>query len=455
MTGIRQENIDLLILDACIVTMDPKREIIQQCSVAIDDTYIIDIGSKKTLLEKYQAKNIVDANGKVLTPGLINTHTHIFQTFLRGIGQDLPAIDWLHNAIDPSVANIGQEEAYFSAMIGCIEAIRCGTTTLVEYNYANPVPQIGDQVISAYQDVGLRCVYARGILDTGDLHANIIQNLDDELADCERLLKKYKDNDMVSIWIAPYTIMSASKNAFLCARELANKYHTRLTVHAATPSTIDSSLELYGMGDLAWEESIGFLGPDVLAVHCCAPLLENQLAIMQRNEIKVSYNPVSNCYLGEGIAPIKEMLDSGICISLATDGPGSNNNQDMIACLKFAALIQKVKHLDPSAITAVKVFEMATIDGAKSIGKEHMLGSIEIGKKADLILFDLGLVNTSFIQDPIAAIVYSATQENVCTTIVNGQIVMDNRKLTTIDESIVFKQASDVSNTFLTKSGLV
>lgn len=449
----KNQSIDLIITNATIITMNESRETIERGSVAIDQGRILEVVKSSSFEGNYNARQVIDAAGKVMMPGIINTHTHIFQTFLRGIGQDLPAIEWLHRAIDPSVIHLGVTEAYYSALIGCLEAIKSGTTTLVEYNYANPVPNIGDHVISAYKDTGLRGIYARGILDTGDLHADVIQPLESEIADCERLIEKYSEDDMISIWIAPYTIMSASDKAFLAARQLADKHRTRITVHAATPSTIDGAIALYGMGDLAWEESIGFLGPDVLAVHCCAQLSDKEFEILQKFDVKISHNPVSNCYLGEGIAQVKEMLHHGLCVGLATDGPGSNNNQDMIAAMKFAALCQKVKHSDPSVISAMQILEMATIGGARAIGQEEHLGSIENGKKADLILINLDLINTSFVTDPVGAIVYSATQENVDTVVINGKLVMQNRVILSIDENTAKHAAKEVAKTFYQQCG--
>lgn len=451
-TNINQ-SIDLVINNATIITMNETRKTIECGAVAIDRGRILEVADSCSFEGNFEARQVINAAGKVMMPGIINTHTHIFQTFLRGIGQDLPAIEWLHRAIDPSVLNLGVTEAYHSALIGCLEAIKCGTTTLVEYNYANPVPNIGDQVIAAYKDAGLRGVYARGILDTGDLHSNIIQDLDSEIADCERLFEKYSDDDMISIWVAPYTIMSASDKAFLAARQFADKHKTRITVHAATPSTIDGAIALYGTGDLAWEESIGFLGPDVLAVHCCAELTDKEFDILQKHDVKISHNPVSNCYLGEGIAQVKEMLHHGLCVGLATDGPGSNNNQDMITTMKFAALCQKVKYSDPSVISAMQVLEMATIEGARAIGQEDRLGSIEIGKKADLVLLNMDLLNTSFVYDPVGAIVYSATQENVDTVVIDGKPVMENRTIISIDENASKHKAGEVANRFIQQCG--
>ena len=454
MTPQKANLIDLLITNAVVITMDEDQQILRNANVVINRGQIIDVGSSQSVLGNYSAKQTIDAKDMLMIPGLINTHTHIFQTFLRGARQDLPAIEWLHTAIDPSVPNLGPEETYFSTLIGCLESIRGGTTTLLESNYANPYPKLADDVIRAFKDSGVRGIFARGILDMGDLHKDIIQPLDAEFEDIERLINKFNSDEMISIWIAPYTIMSTSKEAFLRAREMANRYKTHITVHAATPSTIDGSKALYGMGDIEWEASIGFLGPDVLSVHCCAPLGKNELTILKEFDVKISHNPVSNCYLGEGIAKVTDMLEEGLCVALASDGPGSNNNQDMMAVMKTAALLQKVVHSDPTAVTAQKVLEMATIDGARAIGQQDELGSIEIGKRADLVLINMDLPNTCFGYDPVGSIVYSATQENIDTVIINGKVVLQGRQFVSIDQSAIIDKAKPIAKRFLERSGL-
>lgn len=453
MTFQDKTQIDLLISGADVITMDESNQILWNKDVAVNKGQIIDIDTSDVMYTKYVARQTVSADGMLMIPGLINTHTHIFQTFLRGVGQDLPAIDWLHSAIDRSVPNIGIQEAYYSSLIGCIEAIKSGTTTLLESNYANPYPNLADDVIRAFTFVGIRGIFARGILDSGDLHKDIIHNIDDEFADFERLMREYNDGGMMSIWIAPYTVMSTSKSAFQRAREMANKYNTRLTLHAATPSSIEGAKNLYGMGDIEWEASIGFLGPDVLSVHCCAPLGDKELSILEKFDVKISHNPISNCYLGEGIAQVRDMLAKGLCVSLATDGPGSNNNQDMMAVLKTTALLQKVDNCDPTVITAGKVLQMATIDGAKAIGREDELGSIEIGKRADIVLININLPNTCFGYDPISTIVYSATQENVDTVIVDGKVILNRRQFVDLDENEIINESRSIAKKFIKRSG--
>jgi 5-methylthioadenosine/S-adenosylhomocysteine deaminase len=448
--------VDLIIRGGTIITMDADRRIIEDGALCIDGSRIIAVGQASSIEGRYGARDKMDARDKVIIPGLINTHVHLFQTFLRGVGQDLPAIEWLHTAIDPVVGRLTAEDSYLSAFLGCVEGIKSGTTCMVEYNYANPHPDIPDAVIHAFRDAGIRGILARGILDTGDLHPDVIHDTDSELAECERLIGRWNgaDDGMIAVWIAPYTIMSASAEAFHGARILADKWGIRLTVHAATPSTIEASIAQYGMGDLRWEDSIGFLGPDVLLVHCCGELTADDLDIIQRRGAQVSHNPASNCYLGEGIAPIRDMLQRGIPVGLATDGPSSNNNLDMVATIKLAGLLQKVKYLDPSAVSAYQLLEMATIGGAAAVGMASEIGSLEVNKRADLVMLDLWQPNCVAIHDPIAALAYSATQESVDTVLVNGRILMRGRRLLGINEADVLRRSQRAAQDLLGRAGL-
>jgi 5-methylthioadenosine/S-adenosylhomocysteine deaminase len=436
---------DLVISGGTLITMDRDRSIVENGTIHIKDGKIIYLGAEEQDSQQLLDCRRIDAKGKFIFPGFINTHTHIFQTLIRGFGQDLPVWNWFEKFLDPVVENLSVADAYVSAKLGSIEAIRSGTTTILDYNYPHPHPGMAEETIHAFQEVGIRGILARGIIDTGSVHKKIIHSTRDEMKACESLLKTYGDftDRMISIWLAPYSIFSTSKEAFIQTKELADHYHAWISVHAATPSSIESALALYGVDDIAFEESIGFLGPNVLAVHCCADLPERTLNTMRDYGVKVSHNPVSNAYLGEGIAPIAEMVAKGIKVSLATDGPASNNNQDMVAVLKFAALLQKVSKLDPTALTAWKTLEMATIEGAECVGMDDCIGSLEPGKQADLILVDLNTAGTVAYADPVSSLVYSATQENIHTVLVNGRVIMEDRKIRTVDEGQTLDSARE------------
>jgi len=443
------------IIAGSVITMDPEKRILQDHIVRISDGKIASIEPAKDFKPGAEDGEWIDAKNKFLFPGLINTHTHIFQTLIRGIGQDLPVWDWFRRALDPVVANLTVEDSYISARLGAIEALRSGTTTILEYNYANPVNGIAEEVVRAFVDTGIRGIVARGLIDMGDAHTAIIHDIDNEISAARNLIEDFHGSSegLIQIWVAPYTVFSTSEQGFRLARELADAYQTWITVHAGTDTSIDGAKELYGMTDMEFEESIGFLGPDVLAVHCCAKLSDDYLALMKRNSVKVSHNPASNAYLGEGIAPITRMLSMGIDVGLATDGPASNNNQDMIGVLKLAALLQKVAQWDPNAMTAYQVLEMATIQGARCIGLEDRIGSIEIGKDADLIVVDPWLPNSVAFHEPVGNLVYSCTQENVESVLVRGNLVMENRTVLTADEAQVMDQAQKAALSLMARIG--
>jgi 5-methylthioadenosine/S-adenosylhomocysteine deaminase len=447
--------VDLVIYNGKIITMDPDRRIIERGSVHINGTLIEKVCDSETDNNLHNARHTINAEGKLIFPGLINTHTHTFQALIRGLGQDLPVWDWFENIIDKVVGQLTPRDCYLAAKISAIEAIKSGTTCLLDYNYTHPLPLLSDEAIEAFRSVGIRGILARGVLDTGKIHSSIVHDTKFELDDCLRLLETYHglDDGMIFIWLAPYTIFSTKRDTFIKLKAMADKYKTGVTMHAATPSTIEASFDIYQTGDLVFEDSIGFLSSNTLAVHCTT-LTDTDIRLLKKNNVKISHNPASNAYLGEGIAPVKRLLDSGITVGLATDGSASNNNQDLLAILKLTAQLQKLDALDPTAISSQKVLEMATIGGAKCLGLDHIIGSIEVGKKADIIIVDPWKPNSIALHDPIANLVYSCTQENVQTVIVNGKIVMEDRVMTTVDEYTTLRDTQDCSDQLLIRSGI-
>ena len=435
--------LDLVLENGNLITMNNNNDILLNKDVYIDEGEIIAIKETTNKGKKPDCRKNIDVTNKYLLPGFINTHTHIFQTLLRGIGADLNVWEWFKIALDDHVSNLKKEHCFISAKLGAMEAIRSGTTTILDYNYPHPTKFLVDECFNAFNSVGIRSIIARAIIDQGKAHPEIINNSEDEINDCIRLLEKYHQNgsDMQHVWLAPYTIFSTSLKAYRQIVKLAEEFDTFLTIHASTPSTIEESKNLYGKKDLEFQYSQNFLSKNVLAAHCTTDIDENVLAMLKECEVKISHNPASNCYLGEGIAPIKEMLEHGITVGLGTDGPASNNNHDMIFILKLTALLQKVKYLNPEAISAEKVLRLATIEGAKCLGLENIIGSIELGKKADISIFDLHSLNTSTMHEPIKSIVYSSNQENVSDVIIDGKVILKDRKFVNQNEKEVIESA--------------
>ena len=440
-------------INGTIICVDEASRVITSGYVQVVGERIASVG-EMTEFSPSDESEILDCTGKFVFPGLINTHTHSFQTLIRGLGEGLPVWDWFSQALDKVVGNLRPSDAYTSAQVTALESIRSGATCVLDYNYPHPYPGMSDRAIEGFRNLGMRTVFARGIIDTGDVHKTLIHDTESEMRDCETLINQYhrKGDGLIRIWLAPYTIFSASPQALLDTKTLAEKYKTGITIHAATPSTLEAAQKLFGMTDIEYEQKLGILGPNVLLVHCTHPS-PSDVDKLTSAKVCVSHNPASNAYLGEGAAPVVELLRRGITVGLGTDGAASNNNQDMLSILKLTALIQKLIHEDPSVISAAEVLYLATMGGAKSIGWDDEIGSIEAGKRADLFVLNPWLPNTVAHHDPIACLVYSATQENIETVMINGDLVMLKRKMTHVNEEEILQAAQLASVALLTKSG--
>jgi 5-methylthioadenosine/S-adenosylhomocysteine deaminase len=437
--------LDLILENATIVTMDDNRRVLDDSSIGIENGRITAIGSVKQIRET-GASDVLDCSGKIVIPGFVNTHTHLFQTLSKGLGSDVPLFDWFRKAILPFATILTEEDCRIAALLGCVEAIKSGTTCLNDFMYVHPRPKLSDAVIEAMKQVGVRGVLSRGIVDSGRDHGmpDVLIEDDSEYGeDCERLISNYQGahNNTIQIWLAPASLWMSSPGAFRKAKEISKKHNTWLTWHCSeTRGVIDYSKQKFGKSDLRTLHDIGFLGPNTLAAHSIW-LDDDEISIMKQQGVKVAHCPVANMYLSDGVARIPYMLSKGITVGLGTDGAASNDNQDMIFLLKTTPLLHKVSSLDPLAMTAEKAFELATVGGANCMGLGKDVGSLEIGKKADLVVINPNSPNATPSHRPIPTIVYTATQENVESVIVDGKLVMKERKILTIGEDEVIANA--------------
>lgn len=448
--------IDIFIKDATIVTVNPKREILYHAALAIDGGRILEMGGTEQLKQKYpDAKKIIDGAGKAVFPGLINTHNHLFQTNLKGMGDDKVLKDWLTDMTYPSGGHLTPEDCYCGAMIGCIEGIRSGVTTQLDYMYPHPREGLDDAVIKAFGELGIRGIYGRGYMDCGEefgVRPEIMQDVPAIEADIKRLYTAYHNsaNGRVQIWLAPAITWGASKACMQMTRRLYDELDLHMAIHTAeTVFDRNSTLALHGVDDMDILLQYGLLGPKTLLIHC-VQVTDRDIRIMKYYNAKVSHNPVSNMYLSSGVAPIPKMNMANIDVGLGTDGAASNNSNDMLEVLKAAALLQKVTHRDPTIITADKVLEMATIEGARCVGLDHEIGSLEPGKKADLFIFNPERnIKAIPMHHPVSTLVYSSTMENVETMMIDGNIVMEDGVIMAFDEKAMIKrcraQADDLS----------
>lgn len=452
--------IDTLITNATIVTINNNREILNNGALAIKGDRIIDIGSSEVLTKKYRdAQKIIDATGKAIFPGLINTHNHLFQSLLKGLGDDRALADWLVQVMFPSAAKLTPEEAYYGAMLGCIDGIHSGTTTVMDYMHAHPGPGLADGVIKAFQELGIRGVLGRGYMDNGAEFGTpkaIMQDIKTIEADCVRLLDSYhnSNNGRIKIWVAPAAVWLSTKESLLMSKRLADTYQTGIAIHVSeTPFDREASKVLHGNWDIDILAELDIIGPNVLMVHC-VHLTPHDIRMTKYFDAKVSHNPVSNMYLSSGVAPIPRLVEAGVTVGIATDGAASNNSNDMLEVLKFAALMQKVHHLDPTIITAEKVLEMATIDGARALGLENEVGSLEVGKKADLFIFNPALSAKAVpMHNPVSTLVYSSSPVNVEMVIIDGSIVLEDGEIKTVKEKNLLAKIQEIADRLSVKAG--
>ena len=420
---------DNIILIKNALILKPNFENKKQ-SLLIKDDLIAEIADE---IDEGKAGKIIDAEGKILLPGLINTHTHLSMTLFRGLADDLSLDSWLNDHIWPMEANLNGDYCYIGALLGAVELIKSGTTTFSDmYFYM-------EDVARAVDDAGIRAVLSYGMIDFGDA-----EKRENEIRENLELFKACNGmaDGRIKVFLGPHSPYTASEELLVKVRELADEYNMGIHIHVSeTQKEINDSMEERGIRPFEYLEKIGLLGPDVVAAHCVW-LSDEEIEIIKKHDVKVSHNPCSNMKLASGVAPVSKLMEKGVCVSIGTDGASSNNNLDLIEELKTASLLQKVSTLDPKVVSSDEAIQMATIRGAEALGLDSQIGSIEVGKKADLILIDTNAANMTPDSSNITSnIVYSANGSNVDTTICNGKILMENKKLTVLDEDEIYAKA--------------
>ena len=418
----------ILIKNALILNPNNFEE--KRQSVLIKDDLISEIADE---IDESNADKIIDASGKILLPGFVNTHTHLSMTLFRGLADDLSLDSWLNDHIWPMEANLNGDYCYIGALLGAVELIKSGTTTFSDmYFYM-------EDVARAVDEAGIRAVLSYGMIDFGDAEkreAEIKENLQ-LFENCDGMA-----DGRIKVFFGPHSPYTASEELLIKVRELADKYNMGIHIHVSeTQKEIDDVSQEKGLRPFEYLDKIGFLGPDVVAAHCVW-LSDEEIEIIKKNGVKVSHNPCSNMKLASGISPVSKLIENDICVSIGTDGASSNNNLDLIEELKTASLLQKVSTLDPNVLNSHEALAMGTIKGAEALGLSDEIGSIEVGKKADIILIDTNSANMVPDSSTLTSnIIYSSNGSNVDTTICNGKILMENKKLTVLDEQEIYEKA--------------
>jgi 5-methylthioadenosine/S-adenosylhomocysteine deaminase len=434
------EKADIIIYGCAILPMN-KEDIIDDGLIAIKNGKITFIG-KRVSAANMRAEKKINAKNKVAIPGLINCHTHVSMTLFRGIAEDQPLDVWLKKTIWPLEAKLRQEDIYAGALLGCLEMIKNGTTCFADMYFHESI------IAKAVNESGLRSVLAEGIIEAEDKALG--EKMFKKSVDFARSFHGHADG-RVTTMLGPHAAYSCSPDLLVKIREKASELGVGVHTHLAESKEIFTDFEKkYGCSEIEFLDKINFLKSNVLAAHCIN-LSNADMHILYKRKTNVVYVPVANMKLGLGAAKIADLMDLGINVALGTDGPASNNSLDMFETMKIAALLQKLIYSDPKILPARESLKMATLNGAKALGLERSIGSIEVGKKADVILIDFTKPHLKPLHNIYATLVYSARGSDVDTVIVDGKIIMENRKVKTLDEREVIERAENITLDLLSR----
>ena len=431
----------LTIKNATILPMTEKRRSFAGY-VRLDGNLITEVG-EGSLRQTANGDQFIDATGCVLLPGLVNAHTHLYQVLLRAVWEDLELMPWLRR-IYGCARVLRPEHFYAGSLLGCVEAIRSGVTTLCEHNFLNPSPDCAFETIRAIQDSGLRAVFARTIMDTGEIVPDCVKEKSEAaFRHIESLLAKHKGGSGLTFMTGPNTPpINTTPELLKEIRRFADDKSIGISAHVAeSKSVIECVRQQHGKGGVVeFLHQFGLPAPNSIFAHS-VHVSQDEIALLEQTGTSVSHNPVSNMMLGDGVAPIVEMLRQGVNVALGTDGAASNHSQDLFDTMKAASLLQKVHHQDAGVIEPYTVLRMATAGGAKALGLSSVCGTIEVGKRADLVLVNLETIHSQPINDIFSQIVHCAKASDVQTVIVNGEILMRDRQLRRLDDNRILANA--------------
>lgn len=441
----------LLIKNGTIVTMNKEREILRG-DILIEGDQITKVGGDLSI----ETDHTIDATGKVVIPGLIQTHIHLTQTLYRGQADDMELMDWLKKRVWPLEGSHTPESNHISAKLGIAELIKGGTTSIIDMEAVNHT----ETAIEAIYESGIRAMTGKCMMDYGEgIPSSIMEKTEDSIKESIRILKTWhgKGNGRIQYAFAPRFVVSCTEELLIKVRDLAKEYDVAVHTHASeNRGEIELVQRDRGMRNIIYLHKLGLTGKKLILAHCIW-LDDEEMKILADTGTNVAHCPSSNMKLASGIAKIPELLEMGVNVSIGADGAPCNNNLDMFREMSSAALIQKARLLSSTVMPAHKVFEMATLNGAKALGMEDKLGSIEVGKKADIVIINLdNLHSTPSIEvDIISQLVYAAKSSDVETTIIDGKVVMENRKLITLNEKYIKEEANRLIKQQIALAGVV
>lgn len=422
-----------------VVTQDEKRRILRNVDVYVEDGVISEIGEVKR-----SADIVLNGKGKAAIPGLINTHTHIPMNLFRGVADDMKLFEWLNEKIWPMERKLTPDHVEKGALLGMLEALKTGTTTIFDMYFFE------DRIAEAAERIGIRALLSSSIID-GETPET--KNWKEALNVAENFVRKWKGRSgRIIPSFGPHAPYTVGPEAMEATAEAAKKYNVPVHIHLSEDSReIEQIRQAYGVRPIEYAEMHGILDLRTIAAHVVWPS-DEEIEILRRKRVLVSHNPVSNMKTSAGIAPVPKMLSHGVVVGLGTDGAASNNVLDMPETMKLAALIHKVVNRDPTLVKAQDVFDMATINPAMAMNLGT--GSIEVGKKADIVIIDLKKPWWRPIHSPISHLVYSFRSTDVVHVIVDGKVVIEDGHLKTMDENEIMDNAEKAAMDLLERAGI-
>ncbi len=446
----------ILIHNGAIITLDDNGQIFEPGYLTVE-------GDRITAVEKGipdqrlldSASEIIDASDKIVMPGLVNAHTHLFQTFLRGLGDGKPLQQWLEAYIWPFSSKMGAYEAQLAALIGLVENIHSGSTAVIDNQYVHNTPEMDDVFCQAAVQTGVRYLMARGWADR-NYHPAFIERGEEVIERVGSLIERWNrhESGRIRVEFGPLSQPRCSTETFEKMIRFARQWNVGVHMHTSeTTIQTNQCIDETGLRTVEWLESLNCLDENTRLVHCVW-LSDHEIELIAERRAKVVHCPVSNMILASGAARVPDMLKQGVTVALATDGPGSNNNQDMIETLKTALLLHKVTAMDAMALTPETVLWMACRNGAEAFGLPGQIGSLEKGKKADIILVDLFSPFAYPIHRVVSTLTYNLHGSDVDTVMVGGQFLMKHKKITRLDEAYLLKECEQACKSLLKRAGL-
>jgi len=447
----------ILIENGAVMTVNDRQEVFGAGYVFVEDDLIVDVGPGDAPARYREADTMIDASLMAVMPGMVNAHTHLFQTFIRGLADDKPLLEWLEACIWPVAANLSEEEAYVAAMVGMVENVRGGATSVIDHQYIHTDPRNDDGVCRAADEAGVRFLLARGWADH-NYPEPFMESPEQIIQETARLRDTWqgRGDGRLRVEFGPLIPWGCTDETMRQTYELSRKWGAGTHIHVAeTSAEVEMNLKERGTRHIEWLADVKALGPDLQLVHSVW-IDEAELDLIAEHDAVVVHCPVSNMYLASGVAPVPAMRRRGITVALGSDGPGSNNSQDMLELLKVTALLHKVDTLDATVLLPEDVIWMACRGGARAFGESERIGSLEPGKKADILILDLNTPFAMPVHRVPSAVVYNAAGgRDVDTVIVNGRLLMRNKDILFVDEKALLAQARSVCARLFERAGIV